>query len=36
MPYDKTIHDKINDALTFFEIIKFNFPDYDIPKRIYF
>lgn len=30
------IHQKINDAITFFEIVKFNFPEFKIPNRIYF
>ena len=36
MPTDKTIHEKINNAITFYEIIKFNFPEFELPKRIYF
>ena len=31
-----SVYEKINNALTFFEIIKFNFPEFEIPKRIYF
>jgi hypothetical protein len=36
MPVDKALHEKINNAITFYEIIKFNFPEFELPKRIYF
>lgn len=31
-----SVYEKINNAISFFEIIKFNFPEFEIPKRIYF
>lgn len=33
---DPSVYAKINSAILFFEIIKFNFPDFKMPNRIYF